>query len=615
MNNIDKINSLIYTTLALLLFITPLVYLSSLRDPSSLPRYALISIISGVLLILVSFAAYKSKKLYISPVIIYIFSFFILALLSFTWSNDPKNTLIEVIQLSSFIIICYVTIYIYATKVSYFPVVASVIAGVIASSIGIAQYFNFNPFNYFQFMIPASTFTNTNFASVYLDLIVPVAFVLIFAAKTNSQRLVASISAGICLSFILISHTRGSWLGLLISAFVFTFLIYKHKNVRKLFFLNISKKLPYLLIPFVIAFTLFFIPPSSELTKPVKDSQLVLGGSAKIRLNAYINSMAIIKDYPITGTGYGGFRSSFRNYMFSIVPFTAINEHNSLSRLHNDPLQMFVELGLPGGLLFLLIYLYTAKNSWNILSSHKDPKIIFISTGVFLALTASGVHSFFDFPFHKPTSALQIWCWLGLLFGISAKQITLETSKAKILFIFITIITLLFSAYNIFFYKNYLTASEYRLQASEALNANNCQRAKYYSNKMIETFDKDFLHLSLYSHIYSHCPFSRSDKMHAMHRVLLQDPTNIRALITQGEIFYQEQQIKKAHENFLKITQILPHKSSGYIGLAYVEINLQNYNKALKLLAHASKLEPENKNLQELISNVRKNIRKPIGQN
>lgn len=379
----NKTNQYIVYLLSTLLLIIPLIYFHSLRDASSLPRYAFLGVTSGLFIILISFSIYYKKQLSFSSNLVLILLFLFLAWLSLFWSLDPKNTLIQLVQLTSLIIVCYAFMHISSDKLTLAPIIASIIGGTLAASIGIVQYFNFNPFNYYQFIIPASTFTNTNFASIYLDLIVPVAFVFIFIAKTKIQLLAASVSSGICLSFILISHTRGSWLGLTITVILFLYLLYKNKNIRELLSKDLPIKLPYLLLSIIIAFSLFFVSPP-DIEQPRKSSQLIMDSSSKIRLNAYINSFSIIKDNPVIGTGYGAFRSSFRNYMFSTVPFTTITEDNVLLYLHNDPLQMFVELGLLGGLLYIFIYLLVLRSCWKILSSNNNQKIILISLGIFL---------------------------------------------------------------------------------------------------------------------------------------------------------------------------------------------------------------------------------------
>lgn len=171
---------------------------------------------------------------------------------------------------------------------------------------------------------------------------------------------------------------------------------------------------------------------------------------------------------------------------------------------------------------------------------------------------------------------------------------------------FVVICGISISLFNILFYKNYISASQYRLKAEKSLQKNDCQSAKYSVDQMINLFDSDFLHLSLYTTVYSHCPFNAKSKLLAMNKVLTQDPTNTRALITQGTIYLETHNIDKAKSNFFEVTRILPHKASGYIGLAYAEVISGNHSKAKPLLQHALNLEPKNKIAMNLLLKIKK---------
>ena len=121
---------------------------------------------------------------------------------------------------------------------------------------------------------------------------------------------------------------------------------------------------------------------------------------------------------------------------------------------------------------------------------------------------------------------------------------------------------------------------------------------------MMELFDADFRHQSLYVAIYSQCKIDNSEKLFAMNRILTYDQTNTRAFITRGTIYLQQKATQNAMNDFLQVTRILPHRASGYIGLAYASLQNQNKPAAIKLLKHASKVEPGNKFSSELLNKL-----------
>ena len=349
---------------------------------------------------------------------------------------------------------------------------------------------------------------------------------------------------------------------------------------------------------------LFFIP-SNVTEVPVKKSHISFDGSAKIRLHAYINSLSILKDHPITGTGYGSFKTEFRNYMFSTVPFSKITEDNTLARLHSDPLQFFIELGFIGGLLFIYIYIILLQYCWKIIKTTSDTRLLIITSGIFLAIIANGIHASVDFPFHKPTSALQFWIWFGIIAAISTTSIpTKSITINKFSVILLIIFGFSFSIYNFKYYQDYIKASQYRLVAEKNIKEKDCNSAKRSADNMMGAFDADFRHQLLYVAIYSQCDFDDSEKLVAMNRILNYDQTNTRAYITRGTIYLQQKSTQNAMNDFLQVTRILPHRASGFIGLAYASLQNNNISSAIKLLKYALTVEPKNTFAKDLLDQI-----------
>jgi O-antigen ligase len=606
---LSRVNSNQYSPAILisaLLFCLPLVYIDSIRDYSSLPRYAILGVSSGLILaiILIGKLFDKNPPQVSQYFIMSVVAFLGWAWLSLIWSVDPKNALIELIQLTGCIIISYSITQIQNDKIFNWLIISSVTGASLAALIGIAQYFGFNPFDYRQFVAPASTFTNPNFAAIYLDLITPVSFFLIFLANKKRYKVLATLSSSLCLSFILLSHNRGSWLGLVFVSIGLLLLLYRNSNFKNIFIPLVKQHKFHLLISILIPFLIFSIP-SNVSEQPLKNSQLTFDGSAKVRLDAYINSLSIIKDNPIKGEGYGSFKTSFKSYMFSTVPFLGATEDRVLIRLHSDLLQSFVELGIIGGLLFISIYIVVLLLCWNIIKTSTNSNHVLITSGIFLAIIANAIHSGVDYPFHKPTSALQFWVWFGIIIALSIK-----TTPKKVIYIHKYIAVLLvifgvtFSIFNFHYYQNYISASQYRLIANKDLKEKNCISAKQNADEMMALFDADFHHQTLYVDVYSQCDIENNQKLFAMNRILTYDKTNTRALITRGTIFLQQTLTANAVRDFTAVTNILPHRASGFIGLTYASLQKKNITTALNLLAHALKLEPNNEIAKNLLKKL-----------
>ena len=131
-----------------------------------------------------------------------------------------------------------------------------------------------------------------------------------------------------------------------------------------------------------------------------------------------------------------------------------------------------------------------------------------------------------------------------------------------------------------------------------------CDSAKINVNKMINLFDADFHHQALFVAVYSNCDFSSDEKIAAMSRILSYDKKNTRAYITRGTLYLNQRLTKEAEFDFLQVSQILPHKASGYIGLAYVAFFDNDLKKAKRLLHHALKLENNNQIAQKFLYKI-----------
>lgn len=100
---------------------------------------------------------------------------------------------------------------------------------------------------------------------------------------------------------------------------------------------------------------------------------------------------------PLIGAGYG-------NWKLASIPFEKefIDDLNVPAHAHNDFLEYFTELGIPGGILFLSLFVCAFLYTRNILKYTKDKslkEIIFFS---FIGIITYSVDSALNFPIERP---------------------------------------------------------------------------------------------------------------------------------------------------------------------------------------------------------------------
>lgn len=117
------------------------------------------------------------------------------------------------------------------------------------------------------------------------------------------------------------------------------------------------------------------------------------------RLVGWQAAVGMVRDFPVTGIGFGAFRDVFPRYL-------PAGETVRWSQLHNDYFEVLVEGGAIAGVLLLwLIWNYVSRmlrrSAWS-LDGQVDPE----AAGLLLGLLALFIHAAFDFNHQVPANAL-----------------------------------------------------------------------------------------------------------------------------------------------------------------------------------------------------------------
>lgn len=562
------------TLISVLFLVLPLVYWPGLFEAASVPRYFLIGLVGCLTLVLWAITK-PGRPLNWHPGFSLILGFFGWAAISTSWSPDPGTSLIDITQLFSMIVLAFL-----AMQLSVFPtfiklIIPAILTGAaLTALIGIGQYFGFNPFEFRKNAnsIPA-TFINPNHAAVFFDFIPPLSLTAIFFYQRPALRWLAATTLGLSLAYLLISMSRGSMLAFAVVVLALMLAVVLKPEIKSQFKLRLQIRYKEIILAALIPLMVFFPLPGVENTHKggatSKWNTTLLEGkidkSTNYRFAMYLNSLPAIIDQPFTGLGYGGVRVGFQPYTSSLLPTNLRTQDTVLRELHSDPLQYFVELGLPGGLLAATIFFVLLRGGWNAISSPTLKAQQFVVLGFWLGIIACGVHALVDFPLRLPASAAMFWLSAGVLLGMdTTRQFQLAGKSLRPLISIIGITGVLFS---LFFYKAYLTANQDLYNTIVKLQKGECVAAAQASEQGLDTFSSDFMLLTVHAQVYSVCSFPPSQKLAVMNRVLALDPSNLRARLTRAELYNQANQPQIAIAEFEKITHVLPHSPYAYAGL------------------------------------------------
>jgi len=186
-----------------------------------------------------------------------------------------------------------------------------------------------------------------------------------------------------------------------ISIFSFFFYNRKPKHLRLLI-------LSFFILDLILVGTIFGV-------EKVKQRLLETSLASETRDEVVRDSIPMILDYPVFGTGGGSFYSSFSKYQAQ--PYSGFYDH-----AHNDYIQFAVELGLPITLLLGAMVLYCLFISLKTIVKRKTPLYQGISFGCAAAIIHMLLHSTVDFSLQSPA--------IALLF-VSILSLSLIASKLK----------------------------------------------------------------------------------------------------------------------------------------------------------------------------------------
>lgn len=265
------------------------------------------------------------------------------------------------------------------------------------------QLFGIIP-NAFPLMPFGGSFANPAPFSLFICCTVPVVFhSLLHKNETNKLfKYSAATYLLLAVAIIIISQIRSAWLGLASGIIVILF-----NRYRILSFLNALK--PSIKIAAAVAIPIFIISSGVLLFNLKRDS-------ATGRVFIWENTIESIKKNPVFGTGTGSFAFSYNNAQSETVAEGNLSKReflqaDEIKMAYNDILQIIVELGFIGAILFLSIFICSVLPfSYRKYSSNSN-YIPFVA--IIVTVFISGLSSY-------PATVLKIRALLMIAFAVCA---------------------------------------------------------------------------------------------------------------------------------------------------------------------------------------------------
>lgn len=276
-----------------------------------------------------------------------------------------------------------------------------ILAGVLVSLYGFYQYMfpakysgvwhDKDMFQDINFRV-YSTFGNPNVLGEYLLLVIPVSFAYFLNSKKMFDKLLFLGASGMMLLCLIITYSRGCYVGILVAMGIFLVLLDKR----------------FILLGLLGLLALPFILPETILNRFLSIGNMA-DSSTSYRVYIWMGTIAMLKDYWLSGIGPG---TDAFNRVYPAYAYNSISAPHS----HNLFLQIICDTGICGIIMFIAIIYQFYKAAFASLITEKNKKNrVFIISGI-ASISGFLVQSLFDYTFYN--YRVMLLFWIALAFGV-----------------------------------------------------------------------------------------------------------------------------------------------------------------------------------------------------
>ena len=239
------------------------------------------------------------------------------------------------------------------------------------------------------------SFTNRNHYTGLMEMLMPFGLVIsISLSVPPSLRLLSSFGSLVMLASIFASGSRGGILAVIIALIVFVFYYWRHERT------SMAVRTTIVAAVLSLVFIGFF---SYERVA----SRSVMEATDSIRLQIARDSLRLVADHPLLGSGLGTFTAVYPQVRtFPINLF--------VNAAHNDYVQLTVETGLLGMLCAAAFLFLVFQNALQRIQRARQSWFSAVTLAAMIGCIALLVHSLFDFNLEIPANAATFAFLAGL---------------------------------------------------------------------------------------------------------------------------------------------------------------------------------------------------------
>lgn len=244
-----------------------------------------------------------------------------------------------------------------------------------------------------------SFWDNPNVLACYLLVAFFVSFGCMIGRKSKRIKFLSFVAFVLSFVCLILTWSRGAWLSVAI-VFVVTLLILSHKTI------------PWVVFLIAAGITAFFFLPDTFVER-VSSIVTFSDSSVLYRINIWKGCAALIRSCFFTGVGVGdvAFAEAYGDFALSGI--------ESASHAHNLFLQITIELGIAGLLVFVILILMLVRSSFSLFRKRSFQHFSSISGLVCLsAIMALLINGMTEYVWYNNRIYLLFWLVAGLVTAI-----------------------------------------------------------------------------------------------------------------------------------------------------------------------------------------------------
>jgi len=235
-----------------------------------------------------------------------------------------------------------------------------------------------------------STLGNPNVLGEYFLLIIPFALALLITAKSRGGRLFYIAALLAMLACLVLTYSRGCYLGILVGAAIFLILLDRR-----------------FIFPGLVAICLMVLVMPASIVERFTSIGNMSDSSTSYRVMIWLGTIAMLKNYWFSGVGPGeaAYAKVYPVYAYNTV---------SAPHAHNLFLQITCDTGVSGLILLVVIFYQYFKTMFATVSREQSGEARIFAIAGISAIAGFLVQSMTDYTFYNYRVMFLFWAVLGI---------------------------------------------------------------------------------------------------------------------------------------------------------------------------------------------------------